>query len=152
MQEVRIPIQYFNKRKIIILGDVEVPKNAPNKFLAEKHKQFLLACGRDRVSHEYIMAEYLRMSGIYWCLAALDVLNEAGDELDKEFIVNYIRQNKRDDGGYAAAEGHDSHLLHTLSAVQLSIIINRIDTVSKLIQIDSHNLYFRLTKMKQPIL
>ena len=127
----------FNKLKILylfyflILGDVEVPKNAPYTFLLQKHKHYLIACGRDRDSYEYVMAEYLRMSGIYWCMAALDVLNETGEESDIEFIADFIQRNKREDGGYAAAEGHDSHLLHTLSAVQLSIIINRVDIVSQ---------------------
>uniref|UniRef100_A0A914GSR2 Large ribosomal subunit protein eL27 n=1 Tax=Globodera rostochiensis TaxID=31243 RepID=A0A914GSR2_GLORO len=58
-------------------------------------------------SYEYIMAEYLRMSGIYWCVAAL----------------------KNGDGGFAAADGHDSHLLHTLSAIQVAVIIKKLEIV-----------------------
>jgi len=65
----------------------------------------LLNCGQDRSSYEYVMAEYLRMSGMYWCLAALDVLNET-EEADKDFIIQYIENNKRPDGGFAPAEGH----------------------------------------------
>lgn len=70
---------------------------------------------------EYIMSEYLRMSGLYWCVASLDVLDAIG-EADHEFILHFIRTNQNADGGYAAADGHDSHILHTLCAIQ--VILN----------------------------
>lgn len=63
------------------------------------------------------MAEYLRMSGIYWCLAALDILDEI-EEADKNFIINYIKINSQDDGGYAAAQGHGM----LISSVKLILI------------------------------
>lgn len=74
------------------------------------------------------MSEYLRMSGMYWCLTAMDLLG-AVDQVDKEFIINYIQSSKRDNGGYAPAEGHDPHLLHTLSAIQIAITLGRLDIV-----------------------
>jgi geranylgeranyl transferase type-2 subunit beta len=108
--------------------DVDIPKNAPTEFFRDKHKAFLLSCSRNRDSYEYVMSEYLRLSGIYWFLAAMDVIKTVED-CDKELIVEYVKSNKRADGGFAAAEGHDSHLLHTLSAVQSSIILDRLDIV-----------------------
>uniref|UniRef100_A0A914KSL9 Geranylgeranyl transferase type-2 subunit beta n=1 Tax=Meloidogyne incognita TaxID=6306 RepID=A0A914KSL9_MELIC len=110
--------------------DIAIPRNAPTELLKEKHKEFLLGYSRDRDSYEYIMAEYLRMSGMYWCLTAMDLLG-AIDEVDKEFIIDYIQKSKRENGGYAPAEGHDPHLLHTLSAIQIAITLGRLDIIDK---------------------
>uniref|UniRef100_A0A915E360 Geranylgeranyl transferase type-2 subunit beta n=1 Tax=Ditylenchus dipsaci TaxID=166011 RepID=A0A915E360_9BILA len=77
--------------------DIEIPKSAPTEICIEKHKEFILKYGRDRESYEYIMAEYLRMSGLYWCLASLDVLG-AVDEADKQFIWNFVKENQNPDG------------------------------------------------------
>ncbi|EPB70469.1 prenyltransferase and squalene oxidase repeat-containing domain protein [Ancylostoma ceylanicum] len=63
------------------------------------------------------MAEPLRLSGIYWCVSAVSILNKS-DALSRDAIVEYIRECQRADGGFAPATHHDSHLLHTLSAVQ----------------------------------
>uniref|UniRef100_A0A183CJF7 Geranylgeranyl transferase type-2 subunit beta n=1 Tax=Globodera pallida TaxID=36090 RepID=A0A183CJF7_GLOPA len=105
--------------------DVDIPKSAPTELLNEKQKEFILSCGKDKNSYEYIMAEYLRMSGIYWCVAALKVLGNDMD--DQEELVNVIKKAQNEDGGFAAADGHDSHLLHTLSAIQVAVIINKLD-------------------------
>lgn len=65
------------------------------------------------------MTEYLRMSGVYWLVGAMDVIGEAG-QADTEFILDFVKRNQNEDGGYAASDGHDSHVLHTLSAIQVS--------------------------------
>ncbi|VDL79450.1 unnamed protein product [Nippostrongylus brasiliensis] len=72
------------------------------------------------------MAEPLRLSGIYWCVSALCLQNKP-DALDRVAIVNYIRECQRPDGGFAPAAHHDSHLLHTLSAVQILIMYESLD-------------------------
>uniref|UniRef100_A0A914CU48 Geranylgeranyl transferase type-2 subunit beta n=1 Tax=Acrobeloides nanus TaxID=290746 RepID=A0A914CU48_9BILA len=108
--------------------DVPIPCNAPKELLKEKHVEFILKCGRDKQSYEYIMSEYLRMSGMYWCLAALDVMGKV-DEADKEEILRIIKACQNEDGGIAAAEQHDSHILHTLCAVQVLTILNRLDII-----------------------
>lgn len=64
------------------------------------------------------MSEYLRMSGIYWSLAALRVLG-VKDGLDREEILIFVKKCQHDCGGIGASEGHDPHLLYTLSAVQV---------------------------------
>jgi geranylgeranyl transferase type-2 subunit beta len=108
--------------------DVAIPKSAPTKLLLEKHKEYILQYGRDRESYEYVMSEHLRMSGLYWCLGALDVMGET-DKADREFILDFITKNQNADGGFAAAENHDSHILHTLSAIQVLVIYNALDGV-----------------------
>ena len=64
------------------------------------------------------MTEHLRMSGIYWGLTALHLLGHP-DALPREGVLKYVISCLCDDGGFAAAPGHDSHMLYTVSAVQL---------------------------------
>jgi prenyltransferase beta subunit len=39
---------------------------------------------------------------------------------EEERIVNFLLQCYNPDGGFGAAVGHDSHMLYTLSAVQVT--------------------------------
>lgn len=111
--------------------DIDIPKNSPNTLLIEKHKEFIMNYSKNRESYvnffkffiftflqEYTMAEYLRMSGLYWCVASLDICG-ALELADKEFILNFVQENQNSDGGFAASQDHDSHILHTLCAIQV---------------------------------
>jgi prenyltransferase beta subunit len=41
------------------------------------------------------------MSGLYWCLAALDLADAVG-KADTEFILEFVKRNQNKDGGFAA--------------------------------------------------
>lgn len=105
--------------------DVDIPSNAPKELLTGLHADFITNYEKKKDSYEYVMAEPLRLSGIYWCVSAL--LIEKADTLDRDAILDYIRQCQRADGGFAPAAHHDSHLLHTLSAVQILIMYDALD-------------------------
>jgi len=60
------------------------------------------------------------MSGVYWLVGAMDVIGEA-EKADTEFIFDFVKRNQNEDGGYAASDSHDSHILHTLSAIQVGL-------------------------------
>lgn len=66
--------------------------------------------------------EYLRVSGIYWCLQAMDIMNNS-HAVDTNDIAGYVKQCQQPNGGFAPAEQHDDHLLHTLSAVQVNLCL-----------------------------
>jgi len=66
--------------------------------------------------------EFLRMSGMYWGLTALYLINDGKIPKEDE-IFEYIKSCEHSCGGYSPAPGHDPHLLYTLSAVQVSIEI-----------------------------
>jgi prenyltransferase beta subunit len=57
---------------------------------------------------------------MYWCISALDVLN-ALEGQDMERVIKLIQDAKNPDGGYACAAGSDSHILHTLCAIQVNL-------------------------------
>lgn len=66
------------------------------------------------------MTDYLRMSGMYWGLTALDLMDQL-KSLPESAVIDFIKkcQDKKT-GGISACENHDPHLLYTLSAVQVS--------------------------------
>jgi geranylgeranyl transferase type-2 subunit beta len=107
---------------------VDVPLSAPKTFLRDKHVEFIAGCGKDTTSYEYVVTEYLRVSGMYWCISSLDVCNALKDQ-ETEFAIKIIQEAKNPDGGYASAADNDSHLLHTLCAIQVLKILDRMDLV-----------------------
>jgi geranylgeranyl transferase type-2 subunit beta len=64
------------------------------------------------------VTEYLRMSGIYWGLTAVDLMGEL-QKMSRDDIVNFVAQCQHECGGFGASVGHDPHVLYTLSAVQV---------------------------------
>jgi geranylgeranyl transferase type-2 subunit beta len=67
------------------------------------------------------MTEYLRMSGVYWGLTAVDLMGEL-QQMNRDDVVSFVAQCQHECGGFGASVGHDPHLLYTLSAVQVFCI------------------------------
>ncbi|KAL3321060.1 hypothetical protein Ciccas_000262 [Cichlidogyrus casuarinus] len=111
--------------------DVSLSTEKPLELLVEKHKKFLLKVSTKSDPTK----DFLKMSGIYWCLTALDLMN-AKDLLDKDAIIEFVKCCINEDGGISPAPLHDSHLLSTLSAVQILAIYDRIDIleINKVVQ------------------
>lgn len=66
------------------------------------------------------MTEFLRMSGIYWGTTCLDIMGQL-DKIDKKSIFEFVKKCQCPvSGGISACDGHDPHMLYTLSAVQVS--------------------------------
>lgn len=74
------------------------------------------------------MTEHLRMSGIYWGLTALDLVDRL-DEMDKNEIFEFIKQCQHDCGGIGPSIKHDPHLLYTLSAIQILCMYDALDVI-----------------------
>lgn len=67
------------------------------------------------------MTEFLRMSGIYWGTTCLDIMGHL-EQLDKQSIIEFIKKCQcQQSGGISACDGHDPHMLYTLSAIQVNI-------------------------------
>lgn len=66
------------------------------------------------------MSEYLRMSGLFWGLTTLELLDRP-DILNPDEVMEFVLQCINDDGGISPCVGHDPHILYTLSAVQVSL-------------------------------
>ena len=101
------------------------------------HARYVVSFQKDKKGYEYVASEYLRLSGIYWGTTALMLLTTKEDKeidnnnnrttqfvdytkgLSADEVVADVLECRNADGGFASAPGHDSHLLYTLSAVQV---------------------------------
>ncbi|CAH8568347.1 unnamed protein product [Schistosoma curassoni] len=120
--------------------DESLGKDYPKELLLKKHLKFLVRCKSENDS----TLDYCRMSGIYWVLTALDLL-DALSEVDENEIVDFVLSCQKTCGGFAPCPKHDAHLLSTLSAIQILAMydcLNRVNVeavcafVSKLQQPD----------------
>ena len=110
--------------------DVTLKEDQPTQLLFSKHQQFLLAYAKNQNSYEYVMSEWLRASGVYWCLTALKLLN--CDELKEDDIEEFVMScYSPETGGFGASPKHDPHILYTLSAVQILALIDRLDVLDR---------------------
>lgn len=94
----------------------------------DKHREYLTTCAPEEGSLEQITSEHLKMSGVYWCLTAIDLIKAEDHKREhKAKILNLIRECQHSCGGVSSSTNHDPHLLQTLSAVQILIIYDALD-------------------------
>jgi geranylgeranyl transferase type-2 subunit beta len=55
---------------------------------------------------------------VYWGLTALHLLGHP-EALPRDQTLQFVFACQNDDGGFGAAPSHDSHMLYTVSAVQI---------------------------------
>ncbi|KAL9095590.1 MAG: hypothetical protein Q9165_002022 [Trypethelium subeluteriae] len=106
------------------LGDGQFSKNP--KLCVDKHVAYIQSLDQRRDELDYWLTEHLRVSGIYWGLTALHLLGHP-DALPRNDLLKYIISCFCDDGGFGAAPGHDSHMLYTLSAVQVLVTLDALE-------------------------
>ena len=95
------------------------PAPASGAWHGAKHRSFILGLEAQRGERlEFVVSEHLRLSALYWGLSALECLG-SGALLERGAILAEVAACRHADGGYSGAPGHDAHLLHTLSALQL---------------------------------
>jgi hypothetical protein len=67
-------------------------------FLMEKHRKYVVALQSKTDSFEYVVTEFLRMSGVYWGLCTMHLLS-AGDEMDSKFIADWVMKCQHESVG-----------------------------------------------------
>jgi geranylgeranyl transferase type-2 subunit beta len=102
----------------MLTRDVEILDTHPKELLIDKHGAYLASYAQTKDGYEQIMVEYLRMSGMYWGLTALDVVGKLSDLGSREEILSFIKSCQTESGGISASPGHDAHILYTLTAIQ----------------------------------
>lgn len=76
---------------------------------------------------QYWLSAHLRLNGIYWALTALHIL-DSPQTLDSEEILKFtLSCYDPQSGGFAAHPGYDVHMLYTLSALQILVLLNQLD-------------------------
>jgi geranylgeranyl transferase type-2 subunit beta len=94
-----------------------------------KHAEFLAKYGASKTDYEFCMTEFLRMSGMYWGLTALDLMGQL-ESVARDEVVSFIRECFDEvSGGFSPAKHHDPHILYTLSAVQILAMYDEIKAI-----------------------
>lgn len=113
------------------------------RFLRELHSQFILSLDKDHETFEHVATEHLRMSAVYWSLMAMDLCGTL-DRMQRQAIIDFVNSCRCSNGGYSGNVGHDPHLLYTLSAVQILIILDADD------QLDSSAIASYIHSLQKP--
>ena len=102
-----------------------------SEFFRDKHIEFIknLNSTLAQESYEYWLLEHLRMNGLYWAVMALVTIDSLST-LPEDEVVSYILScwDSRS-GGFGAHPSHDSHILSTLSAIQVLAVYGRLDSI-----------------------
>lgn len=109
-----------------LIKDVKL-ENVPSDVLFEKHKEFLQSYEKDENNYEYGITDYLRISGMYWGLTALELMHV--DTYNKKVVDFIVKCQDPETGGISGCIHHDPHILHTLSAVQILTIMGEINAI-----------------------
>ncbi|EFE42043.1 Rab geranylgeranyltransferase, beta subunit [Trichophyton verrucosum HKI 0517] len=100
------------------------------ELYTQKHVDYIKSLDTRRDELEYWLTEHLRLNGVYWGLTALHILGHP-DALPRDKTIEFVLSCQREDGGFGAAPGHDAHMLHTVSAVQILVTLDAIDELNK---------------------
>uniref|UniRef100_A0A5S6QWT0 Geranylgeranyl transferase type-2 subunit beta n=1 Tax=Trichuris muris TaxID=70415 RepID=A0A5S6QWT0_TRIMR len=108
------------------LKDVVLKESAPKELLVKKHSSFIKSYEQRKDDYEYVVSESLRLSGVFWCLSALDLIGDL-EVINRDDVIAFVFQCRHENGGFGASDGHDPHILHTLSAIQILIMYGCLD-------------------------
>ncbi|KAK2152379.1 hypothetical protein LSH36_330g05008 [Paralvinella palmiformis] len=125
------------------IKDVTIPDTAPNTLLMDKHISYIAAYGDKKDDYEYCLTEYLRMSGIYWGLTAMDLMH-ALDKMQRDEVLDFVKKCQHECGGISASIGHDPHLLYTLSAIQAFLTLHTVPPWSSSIVLDHRSDHYHV--------
>lgn len=101
-------------------------------LLRVRHIQFIK--GLYELPHdslESLLTQHIRINGIYWALISLHLLNRP-DVLPRDELIREILACRHTDGGFGSAPGHDPHVVCTLHAVQILLMLDAIDSIDAL--------------------
>jgi geranylgeranyl transferase type-2 subunit beta len=97
-------------------------------------RRFVLTL-QNKTSFQYFATEHFRLSGVYWGLTALYLMDKL-ELIDREDVVAWVLSCQHPCGGFGGSERHDPHLLYTLSALQILALYDELDRVDR-VQISS---------------
>lgn len=94
----------------------------------EAHVSYIQSLDTRRDELEYWLTEHLRLNGLYWGLTALHLMGRP-DALPRDETIDFVLSCQKENGGFGAAPGHDAHLLSTVSAVQILVMVDAVDVL-----------------------
>ncbi|KAJ2588335.1 Rab geranylgeranyltransferase [Coemansia sp. RSA 1722] len=111
------------------------------RLLVDKHVEYILSLDKRQEEIEYWMTEHLRISGIYWGLVALSLMNKQ-QALDKEEIllqvninvdgvVEYVEKSMNYDGGFGSEPGGESHSAQIFTCLAALAIAGKLQIIDR---------------------
>ncbi|KAI0890162.1 geranylgerany transferase type II beta subunit [Annulohypoxylon maeteangense] len=94
------------------------------------HVKYIQSLDTKKDEYEYWLTEHLRLNGLYWGLTALHLLRHP-DALPRDEAIDFVLSCQHETGGFGAAPGHDAHMLYTVSAVQILVLLDALDELEK---------------------
>lgn len=92
----------------------------------ESHVKYIQSLDTKKDELDYWLTEHLRLNGVYWGLNALHLMGHP-DALPRQETIDFILSCQHESGGFGAAPGHDAHMLSTVSAVQVLVMVDALD-------------------------
>ncbi len=126
------------ERLDITMDDVKLSTSAKpmdpefeKDFARVNHLKYILQLNDRTDTFEYHVTEHLRMSGVYWGLMAIDLIGGL-HLMPREKIIDFVMKcYDPTTGGFAGNLHHDPHLLYTLSAIQILVLLDAVDRLDK---------------------
>ena len=100
------------------------------QLLVDLHAKFVLKLDERKDTFEHWTMQHLRVSGIYWGAGAMHVLSRL-DMMPRDEVVEFALSCRNADGGFGGSPGQDSHMLYTLSAVQVLCMFGAEDKIDR---------------------
>lgn len=69
------------------------------EFYKEKHINYIKKISNDKESFEFTASQHFRMSGVYWGMTALSLLQEKPDNLFINEIIEWVMSCQHNNGG-----------------------------------------------------
>ncbi|KAA8570313.1 hypothetical protein MFRU_005g03950 [Monilinia fructicola] len=109
-------------------GSTALPEEL--QLAIEPHVKYIQSLDSRKDELEYWHTEHLRLNGLYWGLTALHLLGRP-DALPRRETIDFVLSCQHKNGGFGAAPGHDAHLLYTVSAVQILVMVDAVEDLEK---------------------
>lgn len=106
------------------------PVMANSLLHIDKHVSYIQSLDTRKDRLDYHLTSHLRLSGVYWGLTALHLLNHP-TALPRDATIEFVKSCQHSNGGFGASPGHDAHILYTLSAIQILATVDALGSVSK---------------------
>lgn len=95
-------------------------------LVADNHVNYIQSLDTKKDDYNYWLTEHLRLNGVYWGLTALHLLGQP-EALPRADTIDFVLSCQHESGGFGAAPGHDAHMLSTVSAVQILVMLDAVD-------------------------
>ncbi|CAK7272906.1 Rab geranylgeranyltransferase [Sporothrix epigloea] len=99
-----------------------------SQLATDAHVKYIQSLNSRQDEYEYWLTEHLRLNGLYWGLASLFFMGRP-DALPREETIAFVLSCQCENGGFAAAPGHDAHMLYTVSAVQILAMLDALNNL-----------------------